>query len=165
MFRFFLRLYFFVHGKTMILHAMVSTKKSNAYNIRFFSLKPLYCKKLFLSENFLLKMASVKLATVTLSRSPNIREKLNCVLEETNRHSNTAIKIVGDVNETIGHTPDGLSKVVAPALKKKKNSCFQLRLKWLKIIVMQRRKMDVRRRNRSSMHLLILWSQKVQSWI
>ena len=124
MFRFFLRLYFFVHGKTMILHAMVSIKKSNAYNIRFFSLKPLYCKKLFLSENFLLKMASVKLATVTLSRSPNIREKLNCVLEETNRHSNTAIKIVGDVNETIGHTPDGLSKVVAPALKKKKIRAF-----------------------------------------
>ena len=69
-------------------------------------------------------MASVKLATVTLSRSPNIREKLNCVLEETNRHSNTAIKIVGDVNETIGHTPYGLSKVVAPALKKKKIRAF-----------------------------------------
>ena len=35
-----------------------------------------------------------------------------------NRHSNTAIKVVGDANETIGHIPDGLSKVVAPALKK-----------------------------------------------
>ena len=71
-------------------------------------------------------MASVKLATVTLSikgfhvygRSPDIREKLNSVLEETNRESNTAINIVGDANETIGHTPDGLCKVVAPALKK-----------------------------------------------
>ena len=39
-------------------------------------------------------------------------------MEETNRLSNTAIKVVGDVNETIGHIPDGLSKVVAPALRK-----------------------------------------------
>ena len=39
-------------------------------------------------------------------------------MEETNRHTNTAIKDVGDPNETIGHIPDGLSKVVAPALKK-----------------------------------------------
>ena len=38
--------------------------------------------------------------------------------KETNRHSNTAIKAVGDANETIGHVPDGLSKVGAPALKK-----------------------------------------------
>ena len=30
----------------------------------------------------------------------------------------TAIKVVGDVNETIGLIPDGLSKLVAPALKK-----------------------------------------------
>ena len=71
-------------------------------------------------------MASVKLGTVTSSikgfhfyrRSPDIGEKLKCVLEETNRHSNTAIKVAGDANETIGHIPDGLSKVVAPALKK-----------------------------------------------
>ena len=56
-------------------------------------------------------MASVKLATVTSSikgfhvyrRSQDIGGKL----EETNRHSNTAIKIVGDANETIGHIPDG----------------------------------------------------------
>ena len=56
-------------------------------------------------------MASVKLATVTSSikgfhvyrRSQDIGEKL----EETNRHSSTAIKIVGDANETIGHIPDG----------------------------------------------------------
>ena len=48
-------------------------------------------------------MASVKLATVTSSikgfhvyrRSPDIGEKLKCVMEETNRHSNTAIKVVG----------------------------------------------------------------------
>ena len=51
-------------------------------------------------------------------RSPNIKEKLNSVLGETNRHSNTAIKVVEDNNETIGDIPDGLSKVVAPALKK-----------------------------------------------
>ena len=71
-------------------------------------------------------MASVKLATVTSSikgflvyrRSPDIGEKLKCVLEETNRYSNTSIKVVGDANETIGHIPDGICKVVAPALKK-----------------------------------------------
>ena len=70
-------------------------------------------------------MASVKLGTVTLSikdfhvhrRSPDIGEKLKCVQEEANRHSNTAIKVVGDTNETIGHIPDGLSKVVVLALK------------------------------------------------
>ena len=58
-------------------------------------------------------MASVKLATVTSSikgfhvyrRSPDIGEKLKCVLEGTNRHSNTVIMVVGDANETIGHTP------------------------------------------------------------
>ena len=57
-------------------------------------------------------MASVKLVTVTSTikgfhvyrRSPNIGEKLKCVLEDTNRHSNTAIKVVGDANEKIGHT-------------------------------------------------------------
>ena len=89
-------------------------------------MKPLRCKEIFLSENFLLKMASAKLATVTSSiegfhvyrRSLDVGEKLKGVLEETNRHSNTAIKVVGDANETIGHIPDGLSKVVAPALKK-----------------------------------------------
>ena len=71
-------------------------------------------------------MASVKLATVISSikgfhvyrRSPDIDEKLKCVLEETYRHSNTVIKVVGDASEAIGHIPDGLSKVVAPALKK-----------------------------------------------
>ena len=36
-----------------------------------------------------------------------------------NRHSKTAIKIVGDANETIGSKPDGLPKVVAIVLKKK----------------------------------------------
>ena len=48
-------------------------------------MKPLHCKELFLSENFLLKMASVKLATVTSSikgshiypTSPDIAEKLS----------------------------------------------------------------------------------------
>ena len=71
-------------------------------------------------------MPSVKLATVTSSikgfhvyrRRPDIGEKLKCVLEETNRHSNTAIKVVGGTNETIEYMPDGLSTVVAPALKK-----------------------------------------------
>ena len=63
-------------------------------------------------------MASVKLTTVTSSlkgfhvyrRSPDIGEKLKCVLEETNKHSNTAIKVFEDAK---------LSKVVAPALKKR----------------------------------------------
>ena len=76
-------------------------------------MKPLHCKEIFLSEDFLLKMASVKLAMVTSSTkgfhvyrsSPNFGEKLKCVLEETNRHSNTAIKVVGDANKTIGHIP------------------------------------------------------------
>ena len=62
-------------------------------------------------------MASVKLTTVTSSlkgfhvyrRSPDIGEDW-CVLEERNKHSNTAIKVFGD---------DKLSKVVAPALKKR----------------------------------------------
>ena len=70
-------------------------------------------------------MAFVRLATVTSSikclyiyrRGPNIGEKLKCVLQETNRPSNTAIKVAGDANETIGDIPDGLSKVVAPELK------------------------------------------------
>ena len=86
----------------------------------------------YLSENVLLKMDSVKLATVTSSVKGfhvyrrnasekyrrSIGEKFKCVLKETNRHSNTTIKVVRDANEIIGHIPDGLSKVVAPALKK-----------------------------------------------
>ena len=71
-------------------------------------------------------MASVNLATVTSSikgfnvyrRSPDIDEIWKCVLEETSRHSNTAIKVVGDPNEPIRHILDGLSKMVVPALKK-----------------------------------------------
>ena len=126
----------------MILHARGSTKKSNTYNIRFFLLKSLHCKEIFLSENFLLKMATVKLTMVTSSvkgfhvyrGSPDIGEIVKCT-GETNRHSNTAIKVVGDANETIGHVPNGLSKVVTPSLNKK--SCFQLRLKWPDIPVMQ----------------------------
>ena len=55
---------------------------------------------------------------VSPDQSKGVREKLKCILEETNRHSNTAIKVVGDTNETIRHIPDGLSKVVASALKK-----------------------------------------------
>ena len=53
-----------------------------------------------------------------IEEAPIFGEKLKCVLEETNRHINIAIKVDGDVNETIGHIPDGLSKVAAPALKK-----------------------------------------------
>ena len=68
----------------------------------------------------------MKLATVTslikgfhvYRRSSDIDKILKCVPEETNKHSNTAIKIVGDANETIRHIPDELYKVVAPALKK-----------------------------------------------
>ena len=56
----------------------------------------------------------MKLAAVTSSikgfhvyrRSSDIGENLKCVLEETNIHSNTAIKLVGGANETIGHIPD-----------------------------------------------------------
>ena len=43
---------------------------------------------------------------------------MKCPLLETNGHSNTAIEVVRDANETIGQIPDGLSKVVAPTLKK-----------------------------------------------
>ena len=64
---------------------MVSPDQSNN---QFFSLKTLHCKEIFLSENVLLKIACVKLATVTSSikclyiyrRGPNIGEKLKCVL-------------------------------------------------------------------------------------
>ena len=38
--------------------------------------------------------------------------------KKQNRHSNTAIKVVKDANETIGHIPGRLSKVIASALKK-----------------------------------------------
>ena len=48
----------------------------------------------------------------------SISVKMKCALLETNRHSNTAIEVVRDANETIGQIPDGLSKVVAPTLKK-----------------------------------------------
>ena len=44
-------------------------------------------------------------------------------------------KAVGDTNETIGHIPDGLSRMVAPALKKE--IVLQLRLKRLDIPVMR----------------------------
>lgn len=62
-------------------------------------------------------MASVKLAKVyslikgfnIYQRKSNIGKKLNCVLEERKRHSNTAIKLVWDDYETIGHMPIGLS--------------------------------------------------------
>ena len=127
MFRIFLKLHFFrVWGHYDLGYNGFNNKKSNAYHIRFFTLKLLHCKEIFLSESFLLKIESAKLAIVTSSikafhvyrRSPNIGEKLKCVLEERNRHSNAAIKIVGDADETIGHIPDGLSKVVAPTLKK-----------------------------------------------
>ena len=37
------------------------------------------------------------------------------------------VEVVGDANETTEHIPHQLSKVAAPALKKK--SCVQLRLK------------------------------------
>ena len=74
-------------------------------------------------------MVSVKLVTVislihvskgfdVYRRSSDIGEKLKCVLEETNRHSNAAIKVVGDANEAIGFTLCELSKVVASPLKK-----------------------------------------------
>ena len=117
-------------------------------------------------------MASVKLATVTSSikgfhvyrRSPDIGEKLKCVVVETNRHSHAAMKVVGDANETIGHIPHGLSKVVAPALEKEIVLSVDAEAtghprdaaegKW-----------TLGGRNRSSMHLQILWSQKEQSRI
>ena len=52
-------------------------------------------------------MPSVKLAMVTSSihvyqGSPNIGEKLKCVLEKTSRYINTATKVVAYTNETIG---------------------------------------------------------------
>ena len=125
MFRIFLKLHFFPCIWTLwFCMQWLQQQKSNPYNIRLFSLKPLHCKEIFFSKDFLLKMASVKLAKVTSSikgfhvyrRSPD--SKVKCVSKETNRHSNTAIKVVGDANETIGLVPDWLSKLVAPALKK-----------------------------------------------
>ena len=53
------------------------------------------------------------MTSTTKNRTLTIFDFLKCVLQERNRHSNAAIKVVGDANETIGHIPDGLSKVVA----------------------------------------------------
>ena len=53
-----------------------------------------------------------------LSKKPRYWLIIKCVLEETNRHSNTTIKVVGYANETVGHIPDGLTKLTAPALNK-----------------------------------------------
>ena len=86
-----------------------------------FLLKPLHSKEIFLSENFLLKTASVKLSMVTSSikgfhvywRSSDIGEWLKCLMEETNRHNSTAIKVAGDANETIGHIPRSGSRTAA----------------------------------------------------
>ena len=66
----------------------------------------------------------MKLATSSIKsfyvyrKSPDIIAKLKYVLEETSRHSNTAITVLRNTKESIGHIPDGLSKVVTPALKK-----------------------------------------------
>ena len=50
----------------MILHAMASTKKIERLQYSIFSLKQLHSNEIFLSENVLLKVASMELATVTL---------------------------------------------------------------------------------------------------
>ena len=62
----------------------------------------------------------INLRLSCLSKKPWYQWKLKCVLQETSRHSNTAIKVVGDANETIGHIPEWLSKVVALASTEKK---------------------------------------------
>ena len=82
MLRIFLKLHFFPLWERYDPACNSSNKKSNAYNIRFLLLKSLHCNEIFLSENVLFKMASVKLAAVTSSikgfhvyrRSPEIGE-------------------------------------------------------------------------------------------
>ena len=74
------------------------------------------------------------------------------------------MKVVGNANEIIGHKPDGLSKVVAPGLKEEIMLSVEAEVNGHPRDA-AKRKMDVRRRNRSSMHLQILWSQKEQSRI
>ena len=47
---------------------------------------------------------------------PDNGEKLDYVLDEGNRQSNTTVKVVWDANETIG-LPDGISKAIFSVLK------------------------------------------------
>ena len=109
----------------------------------------------------------MKLATVTslikgfhvYRRSSDIDKMLKCVPEETNKHSNTAIKIVGDANETIRHIPDELYKVVAPALKKEIVLSVEAELTGHRCDAAEG-KWTLGDGNRSSMYLQILWSQK-----
>ena len=85
-----------------------------------FLAKPLHCKeisfrKLFVKNGFRETsdgyFINYRLSCLSnIGVYPNIGEKLKCVLEQTNRHSNTAIKVVRNANEKIGHILDGLSK-------------------------------------------------------
>ena len=69
-------------------------------------------------------MASVKLAMITSSvegfhvyrGSPDIGEKVTCTgrNKQIQQHSNQSC---WDANETIGHVPNGLWKVVTPSLQ------------------------------------------------
>ena len=107
----------------------------------------------------------INLRLSCLSKKPWYQWKLKCVLEETSRHSNTAIKVVGEANETIGHIPEWLSKVVALVSTEKRNHAFSWGWSDWTSPKCSWRKMDVRGRNQSSMHLQILWSQKEQNQI
>ena len=61
----------------------------------------------------------------------------------------------------MGHKPNGLSKAVALALKEEIMLSVEAEVNGHHRDA-AKRKLDVRRRNRSSMHLQILWSQKEQ---
>ena len=72
-------------------------------------------------------MASVKLAKVSSKikgyhvycRRCKLGDILACNLEQENPHSRNAIKVLlVSENETIGHVPEALSKVLAPDLEK-----------------------------------------------
>ena len=52
-------------------------------------------------------------------RKLDIGEKLNCVLDVGSRHSNTAIKVVCDGDEMMGHMPEKLSEMIVLILKTK----------------------------------------------
>ena len=125
-FRIFLKLRFSsVYGNAMILHAMASTKKFNAYNIQYF-LSHCIGRRYLFQKIFYQKWPS-----------SNQRRRLSCLSRKpwwycwkikvctgSKRHSKTAIKVIRDANKTIGSIPDGLSKMVAIVLKKK--SCFSV---------------------------------------
>ena len=114
----------FMNTKLSKIHQSVDQiqQQQQIENLQYsiFLAKPLHCKeisfrKLFVKNGFRQTsdgyFINYRLSCLSnIGVYPNIGEKLKCVLEQTNRHSNTAIKVVRNANEKIGHILDGLSK-------------------------------------------------------